>query len=445
MELSGRSDFLSLFDVAQVLSVNEASGMLRVEDDEGKGYLYFDGGTIINAIDQDRREGEEAAKRVFAMKGAQFSFVADLPSVARRIECSTQNLMMEVARALDEEHADDGGDHVREATEATSTLRELFRRLDSESKVLAHRSPQGFAIADLLGAIRGAPRSALFLRAGAAPEVHVSGRIVPLGATLLDRPGYEGLRDHLLREAAGGLDGLEGTGSDRTLQLSDGEAYRLQTLRAGEVEILVIRPVPTAADAEPGWDDAEWFARMEAPGSLGLVRAFGAEPLDLPMHALARRLVTLDALPLLGLAAEWPAGAAGSRAAVALLRTDRAADREAAPGLLDRLAPRFVLIEDADVPGAAALAIRALRRGSRVLLGVRAARPDLAPRRVLDGLPAADRPSASATIAEAITVVLDLPRDGEPGQVLTVDEGTRASIATAAPAAPAAPGDSRPR
>jgi hypothetical protein len=87
-----------------------------------------------------------------------------------------------------------------------------------------------------------------------------------------------------------------------------------------------------------------------------------------------------------------------------------------------------VLIEDADAPGAATLAIRALRRGSRVLVGVRAARPDLAARRLLDGLPAADRTSASATIAEAITVVLDLPRDGHPGQVLTVDEGTRGSI-----------------
>lgn len=430
MELSGRSDFLSLFDVAQVLSVNEASGMLRVEDDSGKAYLYFDGGQVINALDQDRREGEEAAQRVFAMKRARFTFVADLPSVARRIECTTQSLMMEVARVLDEESAngDATGDHLREATEATSTLRELFKRLDSESKVLSHRSPQGFAIADLLGAIRGAPGSALFLRAGAAPEVHVGGRVLPLGQTILDRPGYEGLRDHLLREAAGGLEGLELGGMHRTLHLSDGEAYRIETLRGGDGEILVIRPLPGAAQASM-WEDDGWFARLDAPGSLGLVRAFGETTLDAPIHALLRHLVSHDALPVLGIGGSWPADARGSRAAIVLLRSEHAGDRDAAPGLLDRLSPRFVLVEDADAPGAVALALRALRRGGRVLIGVRAPRADLAARRLLDNLPAADRGDAVATIREALCVVLEAPCGDEPARVIPVDDAGRAGLA----------------
>ncbi len=432
MELSGRSDFLSLFDVAQVLSVNEASGMLRVEDDSGKAYLYFDGGQVINAMDQDRREGEEAAKRVFAMKRARFTFTADLPSVARRIECTTQNLMMEVARALDEESEGDerAGDHLREATEATSTLRELFKRLDSESKVLSHRSPQGFAIADLLGAIRGAPGSVLFLRAGAAPEVHVGGRVVPLGQTLLDRPGYEGLRDHLLREAAGGLEGLELGGIHRTLHLSEGEAYRIETLRGGDGEILAIRPLAPGTEAAP-WEDEAWLPRLEEPGTLGIVRAFGDRGLDGLIHALLRTLVARDALPVLGIAGSWPADARGSRAAVILLRTEYAADRDGAAGLLDRLAPRFVLIEDTDAPGAATLAVRALRRGSRVLAGVRAARADLAPRRLLDSLPAADRGAATATVRDALSVILDAPSGEEPGRVIPVDDAARAGIAAA--------------
>lgn len=435
MELSGRSDFLSLFDVAQVLSVNEASGMLRVEDDSGKAYLYFDGGQVINAIDQDRREGEEAAKRVFSMKRARFTFTADLPSVARRIECTTQNLMMEVARALDEESEDEdgAGDHLREATEATSALRELFKRLDSESKVLSHRSPQGFAIADLLGAIKGAPASVLFLRAGAAPEVHVGGRVMPLGQTLLDRPGYEGLRDHLLREAAGGLEGLELGGIHRTLHLSDGEAYRIETLRGGDGEILAIRPVAVGTDTPP-WEDDQWLDRLAEPGTLGIVRTFGDRGLDGLIHGLLRRLVARDALPVLGLAASWPADARGARAAVVLLRTEYAGDRDGAPGLLDRLAPRFVLIEDADAPGAAALAVRALRRGSRVLIGVRAARADLAARRLLDNVPAADRGAATATIRDALSVVLDAPCGEEPGRVIPVDDAARAGIAAAPPA-----------
>lgn len=437
MELSGRSDFLSLFDVAQVLSINEASGMLRVEDEAGKAYLYFQDGQVINAMDQDRLEGEEAAKRVFAMRHAHFSFTADLPSVARRIECTTQNLMMEVARALDEEHqgSDGSGDNLREATEATSTLRELFRRLDSESKVLSHRSPQGFAIADLLGAIRGATGSVLFLRAGAAPEVHVAGRVVPLGQTILDRPGYEGLRDHLLREAAGGIEGIEMTGMRRTLQLGEDEAYALETLRSGDGEILSIRPVPSET-AEAVWDDAEWLPRMEAAGTLAIVRS-GAVPLGGTMHALLRRLVARDALPILGLGADWMPGARGSRAAIVLLRSEIPADRQAAPGILDRLGPRFVLIEDSDTPGAGALAVRALRRGSRVVVGVRAARSDLAPRRLLDGLDPADRGAAAATLREALVAVLELPQDDTPARVVLVDDATRHALA--GPASPEPP------
>src|ERR1700752_4677097 len=103
MDLKGTHDLLSLFDVTQMLSINEATGMLKVECADGKGYLYFQAGNIINAMDGIHPEGEEAARNVFAMKHASYSFTTDLPSVAHRISVSTQNLMMEVARVLDEE------------------------------------------------------------------------------------------------------------------------------------------------------------------------------------------------------------------------------------------------------------------------------------------------------------------------------------------------------
>jgi hypothetical protein len=432
VELSGRTDFLSLFDVAQVLSVNEASGMLKVEQDDGKGYLYFHDGAIINALDPEHGEGEEAAKRVFGMKRARFSFVADLPSVAHRIECSTQNLMMEIARALDEEGAKGGqaeGDNVREAREATSALRELFRRLDSESKVLAHRSPQGFAVADLLGAVRGAPESVLFLRPDAVPEVHAGGRVIPLGATALDRPGYESLRDHLLREAGGGRDVLDVAGGERLLRLSDAESYRLETLRGGATEILAIRPQSDDPTLDPPWGDPDVAALFADAGSLGIVRATEPRGLERAIHALARGLLAQGAVPLVGCARRWPAGLGDGRASVVLLHAGHAEEREAAPEIADRLAPRFVVVEDADAPGAAALALRAVRRGSRAMVGACAPRADAAVARLVDALPAEDRAAAARTIADSLRAVLEPPDAEGRRLVVTADASLLARIA----------------
>ncbi len=71
MDLKGTTDLLSLFDVTQMLSINEATGMLKVESADGRGYLYFQAGNIINAMDGVHAEGEESARRVFATEARQ--------------------------------------------------------------------------------------------------------------------------------------------------------------------------------------------------------------------------------------------------------------------------------------------------------------------------------------------------------------------------------------
>jgi hypothetical protein len=84
VQISGNTALLPLFDLVQMLSVNEATGMLKVENQTERGYLYLQQGRVINALDGEHRDGEDAAKRVFALRDAQFSFSLDLPSVAPR-------------------------------------------------------------------------------------------------------------------------------------------------------------------------------------------------------------------------------------------------------------------------------------------------------------------------------------------------------------------------
>jgi hypothetical protein len=435
VELSGRTELLSLFDVTQVLSVNEATGMLRVEQGSEKGYLYFDGGSIINALDAEHREGEEAAKNVFAMRKAHFAFTADLPSVARRISCTTQSLMMEIARALDEESQETGegeGSHVEEARQATEALYEIFHRLDSESKVLSHRSPQGLAVADLLGAIRGVPGSTLFLRAGAPPEVLAGGKTIPLGPLVLDRAGYESLRDHLLREAVGGVEVIEGN-VDFVLRLSVDEAWRLATFRTDGAEVLAIRAAATAAEPLP-WDIAAVERATEAPGSIVALSAPDPDTLERAVHTLAAHLLTTGAVPLLGWARRWPPHLAGGRAAVLLLRAGGDAERAAAAELSDRLSPRIVLAADADLPGSLPLVLRAARRGSRGIVGVCSPAADRAPSRLLDGIEPHERALAGLELSARLVATFATASVDSPARILDVDDGTRRALREQAPA-----------
>ena len=82
MQITGNTAVLPLFDLVQMLSVNEATGMLKVENQSERGYLYLQQGKVINALDGNHKDGEDAAKRVFALRDARFSFSAELPSVA---------------------------------------------------------------------------------------------------------------------------------------------------------------------------------------------------------------------------------------------------------------------------------------------------------------------------------------------------------------------------
>ena len=63
--LEGDLRVISLFDLGQLLRLNGATGCLAIQDGTRKGSLYFDGGELINAVDDAFNQGEEAAIGLF--------------------------------------------------------------------------------------------------------------------------------------------------------------------------------------------------------------------------------------------------------------------------------------------------------------------------------------------------------------------------------------------
>jgi hypothetical protein len=436
MDLKGTTDLLSLFDVTQMLSINEATGMLKVECAEGRGYLYFQAGNIINAMDGIHPEGEEAARSVFAMKHASYTFTTDLPSVAHRISVPTQNLMMEVARVLDEEAETKGGEvsglesRVQETQEATRHLREIFTKLDSEARILSLRSPDGFGLVELLDAIRDSADSTLYIREGAAPEVHAADRVIPLAQRMVSREGYEGLRQILFRESEP-LSALSEARTERVLSFGERGRYLLDAWKSSNSEVLTIRRLPepaSLAEALP-WNPATVDSLLREPGSLVLLTGPDGARLGRVFEATCAHLSKACPGPFLGFARRWTPGWGNDRATVVRLSTAYKDDLASAGPLIERLGPALVAVEDSDHLEARAIAFHALQRGTRVMMGVAAAAVSHAPFRILDGVDAARRDTLVRHLGLSLTGVLSVPRTAnEPAKTWMVEEAARTAL-----------------
>lgn len=100
----GELGLISLFDLAQLLLLNGASGTLHVTSDDRRGWLRFERGQIVEARDEAAQDGLEAAYEVFTWRHGSFEFRLESPTGGggRRIQSGTEGLMMEAARRMDE-------------------------------------------------------------------------------------------------------------------------------------------------------------------------------------------------------------------------------------------------------------------------------------------------------------------------------------------------------
>ena len=263
----GELGLVSLFDVGQLLLLNRATGTLQVDSEAGRGKLIFRDGRIVNAADEQHREGEAVAYRIFEWKTGRFAFTPEPVGPTGSIEVGTEALMLEAARLQDESGlAGEGGAvaKVREHSSALEALREVFRSVTTETQKF------GVPVPNVPGQTIEALSSAnerLVLRPGRPARLRIRGEWKEASDAMLSISEYEEFRNRLV--------GPPGTKDAPTLErptrfamLNGRRSVAVTIVSPGPRESLWLRPVELPA---PDPD------RLEGPGDL-LEKALGTFP-----------------------------------------------------------------------------------------------------------------------------------------------------------------------
>ena len=103
--MTGTLGLFSLVDLFQLLASARRSGRLTVDHPRGRARVYFDKGVAVHA-DFDGMGGEEAVYALFADERGTFEFRIGMPAPEETIRSSTENLVLEAVRRLDEARRD---------------------------------------------------------------------------------------------------------------------------------------------------------------------------------------------------------------------------------------------------------------------------------------------------------------------------------------------------
>jgi len=289
----GELGLVSLFDVGQLLQLNRATGRLEIDTGEGRGALIFRDGRIVNATDEQHREGEAVAYRIFEWKSGRFSFSPEPVGPTGSIEVGTEALMLEAARRQDEAASTPGEGgaeaRVREHGGALEALRDVFQDVTRETRRFGVPVPNapGQAVDALGGAFER-----LVLRPGRPARLRVRGEWQESRDAPLSAAEYEEFRNRLMGPP-GSKDGPTPDRPTRFATLNGRRSVAVTLVSPGPRESLWLRPVDLPA---PDPD------RLEGPGDLlekalaafpSLVLVGGADPEAVSelMHALVSVLL----------------------------------------------------------------------------------------------------------------------------------------------------------
>jgi hypothetical protein len=413
--LGGDLRVISLFDLGQLLRLNGATGCLAIQDGHRKGALYFDGGELINAVDEACNQGEEAAIGLFAWREGTFEFRAEPAVGGHVIESGTEAVMMEAARRLDEaaiggiERPDDSETRrLQEHQAAMEALRDAFKRVAGEARE-TRPAVDVLSITVHLYELTE-PEDRLLYRPGHPPFMRRRGRWSAVPEPPLAQADYEELR----RRFADACDPFEAGdvdhGPGRRMTLANGRMLAIEAVDDGGEESLWLRPAGTSSlETGPALtgDLDTLGALIGAPESLLLVGAASI--------AVARRL--------LGAVAGLAIGPADtvvlvSAEGVGRIRSEMGISLATTParlrGLLATVRPDIVAIDPDLGPGV--LAIEDLATAPRVIAGVVAHEAAALPARWLFRLACRRRAAASAWLATMLRgIVTGRPSEEEPG------------------------------
>lgn len=105
--LSGQLAAVSLFDLCQFLMLNRKTGTLTVRSGTGVAYLTFHEGQLLTALDESLGEGEGVVLRAVQWTTGGFEFSPGPVPPERKIQASTENILLEAARKIDEMQEED--------------------------------------------------------------------------------------------------------------------------------------------------------------------------------------------------------------------------------------------------------------------------------------------------------------------------------------------------
>ena len=414
--LEGDLRVISLFDLGQLLRLNGATGCLAIQDGSRKGALYFDGGELINAVDDASNQGEEAAIGLFAWRTGAFEFRAETPVGGHVIESGTEAVMMEAARRLDEmaiggvERIDDSETRrLQEHQAAMEALRDAFRRVAGEANE-RHPAMDALAVTVHLYELTE-PEDRLLYRPGHPPYMRRRGRWSPVPETALARADFDQLRRRLADACDPITVGGTEHGTSRRMTLANGRALLLEPVGEGSGEESLWVRLAGAAPLETGpilSGDLDMLSTLIGlPESLLILGAGD--------HATARRL--------LGATVGLALGPADTVVLVTNdggggIRTTTGISLSTTPGrlrsMLETVRPDIVAL-DPDV-GTGALALEDLATVPRVFAAMVGHDAASLPARWLFRLTCRRRAAGSAWLATMLRGVVTARRtDAQPG------------------------------
>jgi CheY-like chemotaxis protein len=100
-DIRGNVEQMPVVDLLQLLAMNRRSGVLGITTGSGTGEVRLVEGEVVDAVFR-RLEGEKALVRLLGERDGMFAFSPGELATARRITGSTQQLLIEAMRQLDE-------------------------------------------------------------------------------------------------------------------------------------------------------------------------------------------------------------------------------------------------------------------------------------------------------------------------------------------------------
>jgi twitching motility protein PilT len=197
----------NIFDITQSLMMSRKTALVTVQGGNKRGFIYFKDGQIVHALDDDLHTGEQAAFKIFYWRSGSFRIDFDAAPRERNVKLDTENLMLEIARHMDEAQRDG---QIESATQdATTQVAEKFEdRFRNElHKVFNQVATQATPTRDrytvrafdgLLVALNDLSGTALFLRPDTRPRVKTAGGFETIKQEVVTATEIQGFLNALL-------------------------------------------------------------------------------------------------------------------------------------------------------------------------------------------------------------------------------------------------------